>query len=114
MAIQLRDGYNFGVFGADLKGGISYGAFVSLILAFVVAIIACAYNYFLDNFDDEEYEDDEDDEEEYEIIKVKKQQPQVASASVERVRKAPVLETAKEKEKDVTKFINKEKQSDKK
>lgn len=62
IAIQIRDGNNFDFFKYNLKGSISYASFVSLILSFVVAIIACAYNYFLDNFDDEE--DDEEDEEE--------------------------------------------------
>lgn len=68
VAIQIRNGNNFGFFNYNLKGSISYASFVSLILAFVIAIIACAYNYFLDNFDDEgeEEEDEEDDEEEEE------------------------------------------------
>ena len=106
MAIQIRDGNNFDVFGANLKGSISYGAFVSLILAFVVAIVACAYNYFLDNFDEEDDEEEEDDDEEYEIVKVKKVKPVTATAGAN-----PVLEKAKEKEKDNTKFINKEKKN---
>jgi hypothetical protein len=106
MAIQIRDGNNFDVFGANLKGSISYGAFVSLILAFVVAIVACAYNYFLDNFDEEDDEEEEDDDEEYEIVKVKKVKPATATAGAN-----PVLEKAKEKEKDNTKFINKEKKN---
>lgn len=74
IAIQIRDGNNFGFFNYNLKGSIAYASFVSLILAFVVAIIACAYNYFLDNFDDEEEEDDDEDEddEEEEEIKPKK------------------------------------------
>lgn len=65
IAIQLRDGNNVDFFNYNLKGSISYASFISLILAFVVAIIACAYNYFLDNFDedDEEYDDEDDDEE---------------------------------------------------
>lgn len=62
IAIQIRDGNNFDFFKYNLKGSISYASFVSLILSFVVAIIACAYNYFLDNFDDEEDEDEDEDE----------------------------------------------------
>ena len=69
IAIQLRTGNTYiDYFNNNVKGNIAYGSFVSLILAFVIAIVACAYNYFLDNFDDEEEddEDDEDDEEEEE------------------------------------------------
>lgn len=64
IALQLKDGNYCDVFGANLKGSISYASFISLILAFVIAIIACAYNYFLDNFDEEEdeWEDEEDEE----------------------------------------------------
>ena len=36
-------------------------AFASLIISFVVAIVACAYNYFLDNFDEEEVEEEEEE-----------------------------------------------------
>lgn len=61
VAIQIKDGNNFNFFNYNIRGNITYGVFVSLILSFVVAIIACAYNYFLDNFDDEE-DDEEDDE----------------------------------------------------
>ena len=64
IAIITKDGNNYDYFMNNIKGGVSYAAFVSLILAFVIAIIACAYNYFLDNFDDEEeyYEDDDDED----------------------------------------------------
>ncbi len=63
IALQLKDGNYCDVFGANLKGSISYASFISLILAFVIAIIACAYNYFLDNFDEEdEWEGEEEDE----------------------------------------------------
>lgn len=62
IAIQIRDGNNFDFFKYNLKGSISYASFVSLILSFVVAIIACAYNYFLDNFDDEEDEDEDEED----------------------------------------------------
>lgn len=88
IAMVTKEGKHYGFYGANLKGGMSYGAFVSLILAFVIAIIACAYNYFLDNFDDEEEDEDEeeerprkkriryvevdDDEEEEEIVVVRK------------------------------------------
>lgn len=67
IAIQIRDGNNFDFFKYNLKGSISYASFVSLILSFVVAIIACAYNYFLDNFDDEE-DEDEDEEEDKKVL----------------------------------------------
>lgn len=62
VAIQLRTGVTSDImfFKNNIKGSIAYGSFVNLIIAFVVAIVACAYNYFLDNFDDE------DDEEEVE------------------------------------------------
>ena len=116
IAIQIRSGNNFQVFGANLKGSISYASFVNLILSFVVAIIACAYNYFLDNFDDEEEE--EDDDEEYEIIRVKKKKVvEVEEEDDEeevKPRRKVTLETAKEKEKtDQIKFVNKEKESKK-
>lgn len=62
IAMVSKDGNNYDFFHNNIKGGMSYASFVSLILVFVIAIIACAYNYFLDNFDDEE--DDEDDEDE--------------------------------------------------
>lgn len=116
IAIQIRSGNNFQVFGANLKGSISYASFVNLILSFVVAIIACAYNYFLDNFDDEE-EEEEDDDEEYEIIRVKKKKVvEVEEDDEEEVkpRRKVTLETAQEKEKtDQIKFVNKEKESKK-
>lgn len=70
IALMTKDGQTYNYFNYNLKGGMSYGSFVSLILVFVVAIIACAYNYFLENFDDddeeEEEEDDEDEDDEYE------------------------------------------------
>lgn len=64
IALQLKDGNYCDVFGANLKGSISYASFISLILAFVIAIIACAYNYFLDNFDEDEDEWEDEDEDE--------------------------------------------------
>lgn len=81
IAIELRKGNVYlDYFSVNIKGTIAYGSFVSLILSFVIAIIACAYNYFLDNFDDEddeeydedEEDDDEEDEEEEEIKPKKK------------------------------------------
>ena len=86
VAIQIRDGNNFDFFNYNLKGSISYASFVSLILSFVVAIIACAYNYFLDNFDDEE---DDEEEEEEEPKKVEKAEPVVE----EKVEKKPATKT---------------------
>lgn len=59
IAIQLRSGNGLiDYFYYNIKGSIAYGSFVSLIISFVVAIVACAYNYFLDNFDEEEEEVD--------------------------------------------------------
>ena len=93
MAIQIRSGNASAIlnsyFDANMKGGMSYGSFVSLILVFVVAIIACAYNYFLENFDEEDEEEEEeensedssktkkkvieiDEDEEYVVVKKKK------------------------------------------
>lgn len=67
IAIQLRSGNGLiDYFYYNIKGSIAYGSFVSLIISFVVAIVACAYNYFLDNFDEEEEEADEEEEEEKE------------------------------------------------
>lgn len=116
VAIQIRNGNNFQVFGANLKGGISYASFVTLILAFVVAIVACAYNYFLDNFDDEDEEDDEedDDDDEYEevvVVRRKKKTGEIEEKEEVRPKaKTPKLETAREKdEDDKNKFIKREK-----
>lgn len=65
IAIQLRSTGTGALdcFAYNIKGSIAYGSFVSLIIAFVVAIVACAYNYFLDNFDEDDDEEDEEDEE---------------------------------------------------
>ena len=73
IAIQIRDGNNFDFFNYNLKGSISYAAFVSLILSFVVAIIACAYNYFLDNFDDEEEDEEEEEPKKEKKVEVKEE-----------------------------------------
>lgn len=82
IALQVKNsGIRGNVVGADMKGGISYAAFVSLILTFVVAIIACAYNYFLDNFDeddeDDEDDDDEEDDDEEEVIIVRRKKKKI-------------------------------------
>lgn len=90
IAIQIKDGNNFDFFYYNLKGTIAYGAFVSLILAFVVAIIACAYNYFLDNFDDEE----ETGEEEKPAEEKKEEEKETA---------APVIEAKVEEQKPAQK-----------
>lgn len=91
IALMSRSGTYKECFNSNVKGGMSYGAFVSLILVFVVAIIACAYNYFLDNFneddeDEEEDDDEEDDETEEEeeviIIRRKKGSNEVVSEEV--------------------------------
>lgn len=77
IAIQVRTGNIpelMFIFNSNVKGSMAYASFVSLILSFVLAIIGCAYNYFLDNFDDEEEEDedDEDEDEDDEEEEVKK------------------------------------------
>ena len=68
LAIQLSTNASgrLDYFAYNIKGAIAYASFVSLIIAFVVAIVACAYYYFLDNFDDDE-DDEEDDEEEKKV-----------------------------------------------
>ncbi len=106
VAIMIRDGNNFDFFNYNLKGSISYASFVSLILSFVVAIIACAYNYFLDNFDDEEEEEDEEDEEpkkpakkEQPVVEEKVEEPVVTEAKP----KAEVTKTATTKKPSSTK-----------
>lgn len=98
IAMVSKDGNNYNFFDNNIKGGMSYASFVSLILAFVIAIIACAYNYFLDNFDDDEEEEeeelpkkrkvryvevDDDDEEEEEVVIVrrKKSAPKTEDSS---------------------------------
>ena len=86
IAIQLRNGTVYlDYFSNNLKGTIAYASFVSLILSFVIAIVACAYNYFLDNFDDEDEEEDEDeeDDEEEEISVVEKVKPVTKTATKE-------------------------------
>ena len=95
IAIQLRTGKIYiDYFNSNVKASIAYASFVSLILAFVIAIVACAYNYFLDNFDDEEDEEDdedEEDEEEEEEIKPKKK------VVVEKVETKPAAKPAPKK-----------------
>lgn len=72
IALMSKNGTYQELFKSNVKGGMSYGAFVSLILVFVVAIIACAYNYFLENFDNEEEEEDDEDEDDEEESAPKK------------------------------------------
>jgi len=73
MALKIKTGeVSFSYLYVNVKGNISYGSFVSLIISFVVAIIACAYNYFIDSDSDEEEEDDEEEEEEEEVRPNKK------------------------------------------
>ena len=76
MALKIKTGeVSFSYLYVNIKGNISYGSFVSLIISFVVAIIACAYNYFIDSDNDEEEDEDEeeeDDEEEEEETPKKK------------------------------------------
>lgn len=90
IAIQLRTNASgrLDYFAYNIRGSIAYGAFVSLIIAFVIAIVACAYNYFLDNFDEDDEEDEEDEEDEDdEVEEVEEEKPAkakvVASATKE-------------------------------
>ena len=95
MALKIKTGeVSFSYLYVNIKGNISYGAFVSLIISFVVAIIACAYNYFIDSDDDDEEEDEEDEEEEEEEPKKKvvKTAPKTAATP-----KAPVAQTSSTK-----------------
>jgi len=104
IAIQLRNGNAYiDYFSNNIKGSIAYASFVSLILAFVIAIVACAYNYFLDNFDDEDDEEDEDeedddeDEEEEEVIKPKKVKTSEVVESKEEEKKVVAKEPSQKK-----------------
>ena len=88
IAIQSKSGNHYGFFKNNLKGGMSYASFVSLILAFVVAIVACAYNYFLENFDDDDEDDDdeddeeeEDDDDEYEEIVIRRKKKKTVESA---------------------------------
>ena len=73
MALKIKTGeVSFSYLYVNIKGNISYGSFVSLIISFVVAIIACAYNYFIDSDDDEDEDEEDDDEEEEEEEQPKK------------------------------------------
>ena len=92
LAIMTNDGRSYGYFNSNVKGGMSYGSFVSLILVFVIAIVACAYNYFLDDGsyddeddDDEYYDDDEelDDDEEYEEVVIVRRKKKKTTTNTE-------------------------------
>lgn len=98
MALKIKTGeVSFSYLFVNIKGNISYGSFVSLIISFVVAIIACAYNYFIDGDDEDEAEDDEeDDEEEEEEIRPKKKPVTTKTVT-----------TTKTTTKTVTKKVNK-------
>lgn len=91
MALKIKTGeVSFSYLYVNIKGNISYGAFVSLIISFVVAIIACAYNYFIDGDDDEDEEDEDEEEDEEELPKKKV----VKTAPKATTTKAPVKTTA--------------------
>lgn len=82
IAIQLRSGNGLiDYFYYNIKGSIAYGSFVSLIISFVVAIVACAYNYFLDNFDEEEEEEEVEEEEEEVNIQPEKHTQKLAKVT---------------------------------
>ncbi len=112
IAIQLRDGNNVDFFNYNLKGSISYASFINLILAFVVAIIACAYNYFLDD-DDEDDEEEEDEEEDEAPRKTKSKEPVILEETPKVKSREPAIIEELQKEamvavkEDEPKFVNK-------
>ena len=86
MALKIKTGeVSFSYLYVNIKGNISYGSFVSLIISFVVAIIACAYNYFIDSDSDEE--DEEEDEEEEEEDRPKKKTVTTTKTTIKTVTK---------------------------
>ena len=106
MALKIKTGeISFSYLNVNVKGNISYGSFVSLILAFVIAIVSCAYNYFIDSGDeeyddedeDEDNEEDEDEEEEEEVEPKKKS----ATTTKNTMPKTPTKSTS------TTRFIKK-------
>ena len=62
IAMNIHSGVEIGNLYNNKVCSMGVAAFVGLILAFVIAIVACAYYYFLDEDDEEEYEEDEDEE----------------------------------------------------
>lgn len=66
IAMNIHSGMEIGNLYNNKVCSMGVAAFAGLILAFVIAIVACAYYYFLDDEDEEEeYEEDEDEDEEY-------------------------------------------------
>ena len=63
--MNIHSGVEIGNLYNNKVCSMGVAAFVGLILAFVIAIVACAYYYFLDEEDEEEYEEDEDEDEDY-------------------------------------------------
>ena len=114
IAIMSKDGNHYNYFNNNIKGGMSYASFVSLILVFVIAIIACAYNYFLESSDDEDEEeyDEEDDDDEYEevVIRRKKKKTVVEENVTEEEPSKPKKKTTV-KEEVVEEVVNKPKNS---
>lgn len=111
IALMSKNGTYQEMFKSNVKGGMSYGAFVSLILVFVVAIIACAYNYFLENFDDEEEEEpeeeDEDEDDEEPTPKKKKKVIVLDEDEEIEIIKKPKTTTTKTETKPATKTVTK-------
>ena len=73
IAMNIHSGIEIGNLYNNKICSMGIASFAGLILAFVIAIVACAYYYFLDEDDEEydeeeeeEYEEDEDEDEEYE------------------------------------------------
>lgn len=114
LAIMTKEPYAYGYFAASVKGGMSYASFVSLILAFVIAIVACAYNFFIDGEDDE-YEEIEDDEEEEVVRKPRKRIIEVDDDEYEEVvvvrrrKVAPSAKVDKPESNNEDKFVKVEK-----
>ena len=112
IAIMTKDGNNYNYFNMNLKGGMSYASFVSLIIVFVIAIVACAYNYFLEDYDDDEYEyEDDDDDDEYEVVVVKRRKKQTDDGEeiVEEVVQTKPAKTSTTKSSTKTTTANKSK-----
>ena len=63
IAMNIHSGIEIGNLYNNKVCSMGVAAFAGLILAFVIAIVACAYYYFLDEDEELEYEEDEDEDE---------------------------------------------------
>ena len=76
MVMGIHGGVEIGNLYNNKLASMGMASFAGLILAFVIAIVACAYYYFLDGIDvdeddeeeEEELEEDEDEEEDGEVL----------------------------------------------